>query len=179
MVLNGFEVFFSKLVVSLVAAIVILLIGLVIGRFLGNVVRRILRELELSKILKEERVKFPLEEVLSNGVKYIIYFIAVVLALNQVGLTSAIINILLGIIFVLIIIFIVLAFKDFIPNVMAGFFSHQRRDIKEGDSIKVKNIEGKIIGINLVETKIKTKGGDTIYVPNSFLTKNDVKKRKV
>src|SRR3989344_1247513 len=179
MVLNGFEVFFSKLVVSLVAAIVILLIGLVIGRFLGNVVRRILRELELSKILKEERVKFPLEEVLSNGVKYIIYFIAVVLALNQVGLTSAIINILLGIIFVLIIIFIVLAFKDFIPNVMAAFFIHQRRDIKEGDNIKVKNIEGKIIGINLVETKIKTKSGDTIYVPNSFLTKNDVKKRKV
>ena len=179
MVLNGFEVLFSNLVVSLVAAIVILLIGLVIGRFLGNLVGKILRELEITKILKEEKVKFPLEEVLSNGVKYVVYFIAVVLALNQVGLTSTVLNLLLGIVVVLIIIFIVLAFKDFIPNVMAGFFIHQRRDIKEGDNIRVKNIEGKIIDINLVETKIKTKGGDIIYLPNSYLTKNEVKKRKL
>lgn len=179
MVLSGFEALFSNLFVSLVAAIVILLIGLVIGRFIGNIVRKILRELEVSKILKEEGVKFPLEDVLSVGIKYVVYFVAIILALNQVGLTDTVLNIFLGIILVLIVIFIILAFKDFIPNAMAGFFVHQRRDIKEGDQIRVKNIEGKVIDINLIETKVKTKSGDVIYIPNSFLTKNEVKKRKL
>ena len=75
-----------------------------------------------------------------------------------------------------------LSIKDFMPNMFAGFFIHQKRFIKEGDIIKVDNIKGKIVHVNLVETTIETKQGDIIYIPNSLLTKKTivkVKKKKI
>ena len=63
-------------------------------------------------------------------------------------------------------------------NMFAGLFIHQKRFIKEGDILKVDNTEGKVVHINLVETKIETKQGDIIYIPNSLLTKKTVMKLK-
>ncbi|MBM3200720.1 mechanosensitive ion channel, partial [Candidatus Woesearchaeota archaeon] len=74
--------------------------------------------------------------------------------------------------------FIILAFKDFIPNITAGFFLHQKNMIKPGDVIKVKDIEGEVVSVSLVETILKVKD-DTVYIPNSVLTKNEVIKKKL
>jgi small-conductance mechanosensitive channel len=96
------------------------------------------------------------------------------MALNQLGLTTTLLYILLTIILVILVGFIILAFKDFIPNIVAGFMIHQKDKIKSGDKIKVKDIEGKVVHVNLVETRIITKKKDTVYIPNSMLTKNEV-----
>jgi small-conductance mechanosensitive channel len=174
--------FYSELLsrgfVKVIAAIVILLIGLVIGRFLGKLVHRVLKELELNKILKNSGIGIPMEELIGRLVKYIIYFIALIMALNQIGLTTAVLNIILIVILVLIIIFIVLAVKDFIPNLVAGVVIHQKRDLKEGDKIKVRGIEGTIEHINLIETKVKTKT-EVMWVPNSLLTKEIVVRKEI
>jgi len=87
----------SDFTLNLIAAIVILLVGLVIGRFLGNLTRKVLHELELDKLLREQtRFKIPLEQFLGSLVKFIVYFIAIIFALDQLGLQTAILNIILS-----------------------------------------------------------------------------------
>lgn len=163
---------------KLIAAIVILLIGIFVGRFCGNLLKKILNELNTDKILKEGGVKVPIEEFFGNALKYLIFFAAIIMALNQLGLATTVLYIILIVILIIIIILIILAFKDFVPNVTAGFFIHQKRNLNVGDFISVNDVNGEIITINLVETKIKTKNGDIMYIPNSMLTKNNVRKMK-
>ena len=169
----------SDFTLNLIAAIVILLVGLVVGRFLGNLTRKILHELELDKLLREQtRFKIPLEQFLGSLVKFIVYFIAIIFALDQLGLQTAILNIILAIIIIVIVIFMILAIKDFIPNLMAGLFLHQKRNIKPGERIEVNNVEGEVVNITLTETKLRTRSGEIVYIPNSVLTKNVVIKKK-
>ena len=48
------------------------------------------------------------------------------------------------------------------------------KKFKVGQVIKVKGMQGKIIQITLLETKIETKTGDIIFIPNSVLNKTEV-----
>ncbi len=176
---NLFDLNAQNIIIRLIAAVIILLIGFIIARILGNLTKKVLHELETNKILKEQAgVKIQVEEFSNAIVRYIIYFIAIIMALNQLGLTTTILSIILIILLVILVGFIILAFKDFIPNIVSGFVIHQREKIKPGDKIRVKDIEGEVIHVNLVETKIKTKKNDIVFIPNSILTKNEVMKLK-
>ena len=164
--------------IKIIAAIAVLLIGLIAARIISKIVKKILHELELNRILKEQAgVRLPVEEFISTLIKYLIYFIAIIWALAELGLQTVILYIILTVFLTILVSFIVLAFKDFIPNITAGFFIHQKNMIKKGDIIKVKDIEGKVIRINMIETTIKV-NGNTVYVPNSVLTKNEITKKK-
>ena len=179
MVLESITSKVSTLSVNLIGALVILLLGIVIGRFIGKLIKKVLKEVEINKILKEEAgVKVPIEEVVSSLAKYLIYFIAVIFALDQIGLTTTVLNIILGVFLLIIVVFIILAFKDFIPNLISGLFIHQKRGLKDGDKISMDGINGIIEHISIIETRIKTKNGDIIFVPNSMLTKHKVIKKK-
>jgi len=167
------------LLTKVVTAVLILLIGFIIGRVLGKLVQRFLHEIELNGILKKAAgIRISVEEIFGLFVTYFVYFIAVVMALNQIGLTTTVLNMISGGVIVILIISIVLGIKDFVPNILAGLFIHQKRFVKVGDTIKVKDVEGKIVYINLLETRVKNKEGDIIYFPNSMLTKSEVIKKK-
>ena len=71
--------------------------------------------------------------------------------------------------------FIILAVKDFVPNAVAGFIIYQKKKIKVNDIIQVNNIEGKVIELALLDTKIKVKSNDIVFIPNSLLIKSEVK----
>ena len=169
----------SGIFTKLVVAVIIVLIGLVAGKLLGKLIHKLLHEIELNRIIKKAAgIKVSAEEIISSFVTYFIYFIFIVMALNQLGLTTVVLHMISGAILIIIIISIMLSIKDFMPNMFAGFFIHQKRFIKEGDIIQVDNTKGKVVHINLVETKIETKKGDIIYIPNSLLTKKTVVKLK-
>ena len=170
---------FSEIVVKLVVAIIILLIGIIIGKVIGKIIQKVLHEIELNNLLKKAvGVKVSVEELIGTFITYFIYFIAVVMALRQLGLATLVLDLLFGAIILIIILAVFLGAKDFIPNMMAGIFIHQKRNIKEGDKIKIKGAEGTVTHINLVETQIKTKSGDIIHIPNSVLTKQEVVVKK-
>lgn len=161
-----------------VVAIIILLIGLIVGRILGKIVHKFLNELQLNKFFQKTMgITTSVEDIAGYSVRYFVYFIFIVMALNQLGLTSPVLHMISGAVFILIIISIFLGIKDFIPNFIAGLTIYRRGFIKEGDVIKVKNMEGKIMKIDLVETRIKTKKRDIISIPNLLITKNEVIKR--
>lgn len=162
-------------ITRVIVSIVILLIGFIIGNVVGKLLKRVLHEFELDNIWKKATgVKFSIEDVFSTIIKYIIYFLTVVMALNQLGITTTVLYLISAGLIVILIISLFLGIKDFVPNVLAGLFIHQKRIIHVGDTIKVDSIKGRIVHMNLVETRIKTKEGDLIYLPNTLLTKSPV-----
>ena len=163
--------------IKLVAAITILLIGLILGRFFSNLVKKILKEVELNNIIKKEfKLDWPIEQFLVSFIRYLVYFVALVIALNQIGLAKIILYVILGGVLLFIVVFMILAIKDFIPNVVSGFLIQHRKLLKKGDKIKVKDIEGKVVDITLTEIQIKS-GNEIIVVPNSVLSKEIIWKK--
>ena len=62
---------------------------------------------------------------------------------------------------------------------ISGLTIKQKGIIHEGDFIQVKNIKGLVETIDLIETKIKTKEGDLIFIPNAILTKHEIINYKI
>lgn len=163
-----------NLIETKLAAIVILLVGLIIGLVVKKVLAKVLHEIELDKIVNRLGKDYSLEKNLSSLAAYIIYFIALVIFLNQLGITSIVLYLVVGVILLLLGATFLLGVKDFIPNFMAGISIYRKGNLKEGKKIKVNNIEGKIIKFGLVEIEIETKTKDRIYIPNSLLVKSKV-----
>jgi len=164
--------------IKIAAAIAVLLLGFAVVRLLKKIVHKILRELEINKLVKKyTKIKFDFEENIPPIFSYIIYLFAVVLALKLLGWGSAVLYIILALIAVIIIITFLLGVNEFIPNMFAGINIHRKKLIRIGDYIHVKNIEGTVNDISLIETKIITDSGDEIILPNTFLTQNEVVKK--
>lgn len=162
-----------------IAAIVVLLIAFLVARFLGNLTIKILRELNTNKILKESfGIRAPVEEIFGKAIYYLILFIGVIMALNQLGLSTIILYIILIIILLIVISFVILAIKDFVPNVFASFWIHQKKIIEVGDLIEFKDVSGKVVEINLTETRIEASDKEIVLVPNSLLLREKIKKTK-
>ena len=171
--------FFSKYITKFIVAVIIILIGFIIAKIAGRLLQKILKEVELNNIIKKAaNIRVNLEEIISSFTTYFIYFITIIMALSQLGLTTTVLHMISAAVIVIVIISIFLGIKDFVPNLMAGIFIHRKGFVNEGDKIIVKGIEGRIIHLNLVETRIKTKKGDVIYLPNVLLTRNEVVKLK-
>jgi len=168
----------SGFVNKILVAVIILLIGFILGKVATRLVEKGLKEIGLNKIIKDVGVKIPLEGIISNFVLYFIYFISIIMALSHLEIATGVLNTLSAVIIILIGIFVVLSVKDFIPNIISGIILHQKSMIKEGDIILINDMKGKVKEITLLDTKLETKSGDLIIVPNSNLTKNQIVKKK-
>ena len=181
--IDTLDVLFSGIFTKIVVAIITLLIGFIIGKILGRLLQKVLHEFELDKALKHSAgIHISIEHFLGSFLTYFIYFITIIISLNQLGLTTAIINMISGAIILLVIISLLLAIKDFVPNMVSGLFIYQKGIIKRGDLIAFDKIKAKVIDTTFIETKLESKSGDTIYIPNSLLIKKQItqlKKKKL
>jgi len=163
---------------DVVIAVIILLIGLIIGKILGRVVQKLLNSFELNSLIKKATgIRIRMEEFIGKVVSYVIFFISAIMALDVLKLTLFTLQIISGLIIVMIVVSIFISIKDFFPNIIAGFYLHKKKMFKEGDIVKIDKITGKVEQINLTETRIVTKSGDTIYVPSSLFTKKEFVKK--
>ena len=164
----------SDILGKLITALIIILSGFILGRLVGRLLGRVLHEIELDNILSRTGIKMPVEHTLATLAAYLIYFIAVIMALNQLGLTTVALYIIVGGAVVMIIIATALGIKDFIPNMIAGIFIYRKGIIRENQRMIIKNVEGKVKKISIIETELETKNGDIILVPNSLIIKSTV-----
>ncbi|MCK4670639.1 MAG: mechanosensitive ion channel family protein [Nanoarchaeota archaeon] len=163
---------------NFIAAIIIILIGFMIGKLLGRLVTKILQEVELNKILRAAGLKISLEKTLGSLVSYIAYFITVVAALYQFHIAPTIVYIIIISLGCIIILSILLAIKDFIPNLICGIIIKKKKPVKAGDKIKIGKTEGRIKKISLVQTLLETKEKDIVYIPNSVIIRKNILKIK-
>ncbi len=169
------EMILNSVMTKFALAIIILLCGFILGRFVGRLLNKILQEFELNNILKKATgIQISLEEIIGTGVSYFIYFITIIMALETINLAPFILYILSSGVIIIIIISIILSVKDFFPNVVSSIIIHQKGYIKEGDHVKIDDVEGIVNKINLLETTIVTKNNDSIFVPNSRITRSKI-----
>ncbi len=176
-VFEGLGVFLKPFYSGIIIAVIILLIGLVLGKVLGRLSLKLLSEVEINEIFKLAtglNVKF--DRIISLVISYFIYFVFGMWALEKLGLSSVILNIIAVGIIVLFVIAVVLGIKDFFPNVIAGLFLHAKRIVNEGEKVEIDSVKGKVVQVGLVETELVSFSGDSIFVPNSaFLRSKTIK----
>ena len=180
--MNLFEKLFSGVFANILLAISILLIGFIIGKVLGRLIKKVLHDFKLDPALKKSiGLKISLENMISSFISYSIFLISILMALNQVGVTAFILNIIATAIILLITVSIILALKDLVPNFFAGIKIAQKEMVKPGDTISFDKITAKVVDVTVTETKLESKSGDIIFIPNSLLLKKIIKipKRKI
>lgn len=166
---------YSDTLIRLLTAFLVLILGLILAQIISNIIKRIIKGMEISKILEDQlKIKLKLEKYLALFIKYLIYLITLILILNQLNIPTKILKITLIILIIAIILFIILAFKDWIPNLISGLYILRTEKIKKGDIIKVRGIKGKVIQINLLETKIETVNNEIIFIPNHNISRYEM-----
>ncbi|MFH1181556.1 MAG: mechanosensitive ion channel domain-containing protein [Candidatus Woesearchaeota archaeon] len=170
---------FASILNRMILAAIILLIGFVAGKLFGNLVRHLLREVGIDNAVRTAGIKISIEKLLGSVVEYGLYFISLIMALGMLGLDTFVLNLIAGAVIIVVVFSTLLAIKDFLPNIFAGFFIHYRNMIREGDSIEFDGMDAKVVKTDMIEVKLQTKKGDTIFIPNSvFLKRKLVKKRR-
>ena len=163
---------------NIIISIVILLAGFGMGMIVKKILQRILKELELNKIMAKVNVAYDLEKIISNIVSYVIYLFTIVLVLDQLGLKSVVLYLFVGAILMLVILTSLVGLKDVIPNFIGWLLIQKRNNIKEGYRIDIKEIYGVVERIGYLETEIRTERGDLLYVPNSLFMKSKFRIKK-
>ncbi len=170
------NVLFSSVFTKIVWAFVILIISLVLGKIAEKFIQRLLAEFKINEAT-EKFIKIPvkLDELIAGIVSKVIYIIGIILALNALSLTGIILNTIAIVVMILVIILIFLGLKDFIPNSFAGLILHAKRSIHEGDYVCVDRICGTVRSFELLQTRLETKNGDMIYIPNVYFFSRKIK----
>jgi len=166
---------FNTPLLNLSAAAVTLLLGIIIGRSIGKFLQVFLTEIKANKIAGKIGFKIDFSSTIAHLVEYVIYLGVIIITLNQLGLAAIVLTVIEIIAITLIILSFILAFKDFAPNALATWYIYRNKLFAIGDTIEYKNTKGKVIEINLIETKIKTKEDEFTYIPNFSLIKDIVK----
>jgi len=163
----------------IMTAFVLILIGLIVGRIAAKLLSRVLEEINMNETLQQItgwRIAFA--ELTTLLTRYFIYLIFVILALNTLQLTTFIIEILATIALFGLFISFLLALKDFIPTFVAGWKLQKGGLLKEGDTVQVADIKGRVQKCKLQDTLIRTKEGDLISLPNAYLLRHPLKRKK-
>jgi small-conductance mechanosensitive channel len=165
---------------DIVIAIAIFLVGLIIGRIVGKLVGRFFKNFGIDELAKKRvGIKFSFEKFSSGLISFVIYLIFFIIALNYIGITSILLNIISFIIVVIIGIAVILSVRDSIPNIIAYRKITKKSTVKINDHIEFDNIKGIVKEINTFETQIETASKDIVHVPNSmFVNKMFIRKKR-
>ncbi|MBK6729442.1 MAG: mechanosensitive ion channel [Bacteroidetes bacterium] len=119
----------------------------------------------------KKKAKDPLlASFIGQFIRFIVITFGLVIVLGIIGLGDAASKILAG---AGITAFIIgFAFKDIGENFLAGILMAFKRPFSIGDIIETNAVKGKIIGLNLRETIVKTFDGKDVYIPNGIIIKN-------
>jgi len=165
---------------KIIVFLLIIFTGIIIGKILGRIVRKFLKELDFDVFIKKSFNFKHATNKISSLISWIIYVAALLVALNNVGLTTTVFNVLFSVVIITVAISLLIGLKDLIPNFIAGLSLKKDDKLKEGFFIEVDGSKGKIISLGFVETILKNSKGEEIILPNYFLKNNRVKiiKRK-
>lgn len=166
--------FYSVIFSNVIIAITIILVGIILARILSKLSYKALDELKIDSVIqKTTGFKLNFKKIVSKIIAFFIYFIAVIMALTQLGIATTVLNIIVASIILIVVIAIFFVMKEFFPNILAGIILHQKAFISAGNKIKIDEKEGKIINIGLLETTIESKK-NMIYIPNSIMLKKEI-----
>jgi hypothetical protein len=144
---------------NILAAIVIIFTGIILGRLVGDLMS--------SNIIKEG---IPRGDHIRKLLQFIIVFMASVMAINQVGIDIQFLTNLVIIVIAALLFGAALAFgigaSTSVSNILGSFYL--QKSYKEGNRVRIADIEGIIVKISPTEVHIKTKSGRVIVPAKTF-----------
>ena len=167
------ELFQNEFILRSAIAGIIVIVGFIAGHFFSKAVGLAFRRFGWAEKIKKRGLPKP-EMFIENAIKYIIYALAIIAALNRLGIIETVLSIVSVIALMILLVILFLNFKDFISNAVAKIM-YPKRDLRRGDKIKINDISGKILKAGLTEVKILTDKGNIMIIPNSYLLKRSFK----
>ncbi|WP_418282630.1 mechanosensitive ion channel family protein [Halorubrum sp. DTA98] len=147
---------------KLFVAALVLIVGIVLG--------------DKAELLVAERlrgVKLPESSVLPTLVKYSVVYVAVLIALSQIGVETFALVVLLAAYAFAVVLFTALATKDLLASGAAGVFLLLHQPYGIGDEVKVAGQRGIVQEVNLFVTNIEADGEEHI-VPNHVVFRDGI-----
>jgi small-conductance mechanosensitive channel len=147
---------------QLFVAVTILVVGVVVADKVELLVSERLRGIKLPEI-----------GLLPAVAKYSVLFVAVLIALSQVGVAVLALIVLLGAYAVALIVFTAIATQDLLASGTAGVYLLLNQPYSIGDEVKVGGQHGIVQEVDLFVTRIETDGEEHI-LPNRLVLKDGI-----
>jgi moderate conductance mechanosensitive channel len=152
---------------KILQVILIIVLALIIVRVTRNVVDRLFKKREKGPIRITERRENTLKKLIKNVVAYIVYFIAIIMILDnvfgfQVGALLAgagVAGLAIG-----------FGAQNLVRDIISGFFIIFEDQFSVGDYVGVAGIEGTVEEIGLRTTKVLSWTGELNVLPNGNVT---------
>lgn len=140
---------------SFFVAALVLIVGVVLGDKL---------ELLLSERLRS--VKLPQVGIVPTAAKYSLFYVAVVVALDQLGVATFALVVLLALYALALLVFGVVAGKELLTSAAAGLYLFLNEPYGIGDTVQIGDQRGVVQEIDVFVTHIESAGEEYI-VPNN------------
>ncbi len=148
---------------NILAAILIVFVGIILGRVVARLITTATAKVAISN-----------GNILGKIVQYTILITSIIIAVNQVGIDIAFLTQLVSIILAALLFGAALAFglgaKTSVSNILASFYIHKL--YKEGDHVRISDIEGRIVKIGTTAVLLETNNGRVSIPSKEF---NEVK----
>lgn len=165
----------SDVFTNAVLAMLTLLLGLILGKLIGKILLLILHEFDTDNFLRETiGLELPVEQMVGSMTAYAIYVLFAIFALNILGIAPQVVSVLAGIASIIVLVYMVLGLRDFVPNAFAGITLYRRAQVRKGEKITAQEITGIVRHQTITETRIVTEDGDVISIPNTLLVRHPV-----
>jgi small conductance mechanosensitive channel len=137
-------------------------IGIAVAVFiLLMLLKKLLRKM-LKKAIAKSKLDKTVETFFVSLVDSIMLIVIVVVALGILGVSTGSMIAILGTLGVA----VGLALKDSLSNVAGGFLIVFSKPFVVGDYVELEGSEGKVTGISIFYTIMKTDDGKMVYLPN-------------
>jgi hypothetical protein len=166
-ILDTLNIAFTKISIALIT----LFIGFIIAKLAGKIAKKVLAEAELNRILTAAGFK-PLSDAFGIIIEYFIYAATILVILQQFGLTYVVIGIIIAVTAAILLISLLLAIRDFIPNAIAGLFIRRKMKKLLGKKVQVGKIRGRLESVGIINSTIRDK--DEHCVPHLYASRNEI-----
>lgn len=156
-------------------ALIVFFVGFIIAKLASRILKKLLAEAEINRILETAGFK-PISNTIASIVKYIIYTITLFIILQQFGLTKLVLAIIVIAATIIIIISLLLAIRDFIPNFVAGIFLRKKVKKFMGKYVQIGPVKGKLMHFGLTGSIMKNK--EQYYIPHLYTSKQKIRQSR-
>ena len=137
--------------------IIFAIILLIIGIFLSKLTVKL-----MGKALDKSKLDLTINHFIKSAIKIVLYVLLVTVILTLLGVPTTSIITVIGTAGVS----IGLALQNSLSNIAGGFLILIAKPFKVGNYISVSGVEGTVVSINILYTKLMTLDNKAIYIPN-------------
>ena len=149
---------------SLKIILIFIIINIAVS-IIGKIIDRVLKDKRLSNLNSSGRRANTLGQILKRLVKYILYFIGIVISLEMFNINTTSIIATAGIGGLA----IGFGAQSLVKDLITGFFIILEDQYAVGDFVKIGNYEGTVEDLGLRVTKLRDFNGELHIIPNSSI----------